>query len=257
MQKALALLALLGLLSGSFLLNNVYASGVNNNINNNTNNKLSPWKGSSAGLGFLMATGDTKTYNLNANLNLNYKPNNNWSFISKDQFQRSSSASDGVTAWVLDLKGQANYNFSKKQYSYGSLDYIDNKFDGYNYRMVESLGYGRNISMPSNMKLSVQAGPGFEQNIAQDTHKRSNIITFYPSLNYSWNFTEKSSLSEDLSSIISKQTTLTTSETNLTTNICNNFNLQLSYKLVDSTKPRPGKYRVNTLTSVNLLYNFV
>ena len=60
-----------------------------------------------------------------------------------------------------------------------------------------------------------------------------------------------------VSSIMSSETILTTSETALSSNVYNNLSLQLSYKLINTTKPQPGKSRVNTSTSVNLLYNFV
>ena len=204
-----------------------------------------------------MMTGDTKSNSLNANLNISYKPKNKWSFLSKDKFQRSSSESDGVTSWVLDLLGQANYNFTETNFSYGSLEYINNKFDGYDYRIQESAGYGRNISVPSSMKLSVQAGPGFEQNKVQDTNQRSSLITANATVNYLWNFTEKSSLSEYLNAVASKQTTITTSTTAITANICNNVNLQVSYQLIYSSKPQPSKSRINTTTNISLLYDFV
>ena len=218
---------------------------------------LSPWKGSNAGLGFLMMTGDTKSNSLNANLNVSYNPKNKWSFSSKDQFQRSSSEPDGVTSWVLDLLGQANYNFTKTHFSFVSLEYINNKFDGYDYRLQEAAGYGKNISLPSSMKLSLQAGPGFEQNKSQDDNKRSSLVTANFTANYLWNFTKKSSLSEYLNTVASKQTILTTSTTSITANICNNVNLQVSYQLIHSSKPQPGKSKINTTTNISLLYDFV
>ena len=95
---------------------------------------VSPWKGSSAGLGFIMNTGDSQSNNLNANLDLSYKPNVNWTIISKDTFQRSASHKSGVTAWNLVMGGQANYNFTAKNYVYGNANYINNKFDGYDCR---------------------------------------------------------------------------------------------------------------------------
>lgn len=217
---------------------------------------VSPWKGSNAGLGFVMNTGDSQNNNLNANLNLNYKPSASWTFISKDTFQRASSKQSGVTAWNLNLGGQANYNFTAKNYVYGNANYINNKFDGYDYRLQESLGYGRNITVPQNMTLSVQFGPGVQQSKAQDTGKSQNVITGNLGANYAWNFSSKSSFTEDLTTVASKQTVLTTSQTALTTNICDNFDLQLSYTLMQSTRPIDSKRHINTTTAASVIYNF-
>ena len=217
---------------------------------------INPWKGSNAGLGFIMNTGDSQNNNLNANLDLNYKPSANWTFISKDTFQRASSKLSGVTAWNLVLGGQANYNFTAKNYIYGNANYFNNKFDGYDYRLQESLGYGRNITVPQNMTLAVQFGPGMQQLKAQDTGRSENVLTGNFGANYAWNFSEKSTFTEDLNMVASKQTVLNTSKTALTTNIADNFDLQLSYTLTQSTRPIDSKRHINTTTAASVIYNF-
>lgn len=243
--------------AGCFMASGVFADDVSaDNIQATQEPVVSPWKGSNAGLGFVMNTGDSQNNNLNANLDLNYKPSASWNFISKDTFQRASSKQSGLTAWNLTLGGQANYNFTAKNYVYGNANYINNKFDGYDYRLQESLGYGRNITVPENMTLSVQFGPGFQQSKAQDTGKSENVLTGNFGANYAWNFTKKSSLTEDLNTVASKQTVLTTSKTALTTNICDAFDLQLSYTLMQSTRPVEGKHHINTTTAASVIYNF-
>jgi putative salt-induced outer membrane protein len=217
---------------------------------------VSSWKGSGAGLGLLMNTGDTQNNNLNSNLNINYKPSASWTFISKDTFQRASSKQSGLTAWQLALYAQENYNFSTKNYIYAYANYMNDKFDGYDYRLQESLGYGRNISVPKDMSLSVQFGPGFEQSKTQDTGKKENIPTANLGISYVWNFTKKSSFTENLTSVASKETVLTTSTTVLTTNIRGNFDMQLSYLLTQSTRPVEGKHHINTATTVSVIYTF-
>ena len=247
-HKALFIIPLLYSISGS-----VYAADGSNNIKPSSN-----WKGTNAGIGFIMTTGDTKNSTFNSNLNINYNPNKTWTFLSKDTFQRSASRNDGLTAWSLVLTGQADYNFSPRSYIYSSVNYTNNKFDGYDYRLKESIGYGRNIKMPENMKLSVQFGPGAEQskqeNIANSPTK--NRVTANLNTSYVWNFTEKSNFTEDVNTVASKETVLTEYNTALTTNIYNNLDLQLNYKVVHSTNPVDGKKHFNTTLSVNMLYNF-
>jgi putative salt-induced outer membrane protein len=242
---------------GCFMASSVFADDLSaENAQATQTPVVSPWKGSNAGLGFVMNTGDSQNNNLNANLDLNYKPSVSWTFISKDTFQRSSSHKSGLTAWNLNLGAQANYNFTAKNYVYGNANYINNKFDGYDYRLQESLGYGRNITVPQNMTLSIQFGPGMQQSKAKDTGKSENVLTGNFGANYAWNFSAKSSLTEDFTTVASKQTIFTTSKTALTTNIADNFDLQLSYTLMQSTRPVDNKHHINTTTAASVIYNF-
>lgn len=217
---------------------------------------ISPWKGSGAGLGFLMNTGDTQNNSLNSNLNLNYKPSASWTFISKDTFQRTGSKQSGLSSWQLALYAQENYNFTAKNYIYAYANYMNDKFDGYDYRLQESVGYGHNLHVPKNMTLSIQFGPGLEQSKTRDTGKTENIPTANLGINYKWDFAKKSSFTENLTTVASKQTVLTTSKTALTTNVLYNFNMQLSYQLIQSTRPVDDKHHINTATTVSIIYNF-
>jgi Putative salt-induced outer membrane protein len=186
----------------------VYSSNTLNTLPTTDSTAVSPWKGSNAGLGFVMNTGDTQNNNQNASLNINYKPNTIWTLISKNTFQRSTSNKSGLTAWQLNLSGQANYNITTKNYIYGNADYIDNKFDGYDFRLQDSLGYGHSFNVPENMTLSFQLGPGSQLSRARDTGEKENLITGNLGVDYNWEFTEKSTFTEDLKTVASRQTIL-------------------------------------------------
>ena len=108
------------------------------------------------------------------------------------------------------------------------------------------------------MKWSAQFGPGMEQFRKKDgaNSATENLLTANFNTNYVWNFTEKSSFSQNLSVIASKETILTQSDTALTTNIYKHLDVQISYMILHTTNPVDNKHNLNTTLSVNMIYNF-
>ncbi|MDO8954140.1 MAG: DUF481 domain-containing protein [Gammaproteobacteria bacterium] len=210
------------------------------------------FKGSNLAAGGTLNTGNTGSLQLTANGLLQYTYHQ-WIHSISLNYQREQNRDDGLKANHLFLQGQSLYNLDKKQFLFTQLNYTQDKFDGYNYIVNLSAGYGRNIDMPKNMLFSWMAGPGINQ--YQDVN---NVQVTRPSIegaiNYVWDIRSDLQFSENLESIATTANIRTISTTGLTTKLTDDFNLELMFQAIDDDHPPAGKVGFNTITSVQLSY---
>ena len=216
---------------------------------------VSPWKGTNVGAGAVINTGNTRSQSYNVQTNLHYKQNQ-WQFAGLQTYQRSETSKDGVTADRLYLQGQLQYNFVDRNYAYTQANYTDDRFDGYSYTGNWNIGYGRNIPMPDNMKLSFQGGPGIQRTVPKDTNKTHDFPNLQLAANYAWQINDQVEFKQVVQSNVTNQNTRTTFTTSLATNLFANLSFQINFQAINDTDPQPQKASWSTITTLNLVYNF-
>jgi putative salt-induced outer membrane protein len=211
------------------------------------------FKGTNASAGAVINTGNTNSSNITANglLQYTYK---NWVNALSLNYQREQNGTEGLKANRLFLQGQSRYNLDKKQFLYTQINYIQDKFEGYNYIANWGAGYGRYIEMPKNMSLDWLAGPGINQyqDINNNTRTRPSAQV---GIDYAWNIKPDLEFSENLQSIATVDDVRTISTTGLTTKITRHFSMELMFQAINDNHPPAGKNGFNTFTTLQLAYN--
>ncbi len=217
------------------------------------------WEGSNAQLGFILNTGNTDSTQLNVGFNLIYT-RQTWSnqFNSTAYFLRNDKK---TTKEQYNLDDQGNYYFTadKTNFAFGEINFTHDKFSAYDYQVVYSAGYGRELLKVGRFIWTAQAGPGLRQDKVQGDDKSESNLVLNTGTTLKYSFSSKSSLSETISDQYGSAYNYIESKTAYTTNIAGNLGLQISYTLDNYSKiPENSQDTKNTdtITNIALVYNF-
>lgn len=210
------------------------------------------WQGSLA-FGTLQTSGNTDTSSSNAKALFGYK-SGNWQ--DSLLFQALRASSDGVlTAETINGNGQTDYNFTATDYVFGNLDYLRDRFSGYDRRTSEVGGLGRRLLTSATQQLDMQFGIGARQTRYTDETSKSEAVELLSGA-YLLKFGSNSSFTENLSVEHGASNTYSQSVTGLTTNISGSFALAITYTISHNSSVLPGFKNTDRSTAVSLVYSF-
>lgn len=215
-----------------------------------------PWDGTNIGLGLVMNTGDTNTESFNGTSFISYKPNRASTTIWNTTYQNSHDSAKGQVTDYFNTDLNSAFNFDFKNGIYGDINFTRNPFGGYNYQINESIGYNRVYFDNNKFSLTGQFGPGLQQNSQPSPASFQNLITANLTLRANYNFTDQTSLSTVYYLTTNSQNTDNNLDTTLSTMILNQFALKLDYLIDYDTNPLSDKTKLNTTTTLSLVYNF-
>jgi len=217
------------------------------------------WTGSNAQFGLVMDTGNSSDTNFSSALNLKFHAAP-WLNIFQVSAQYSS-AEGGVTKEKYFAMDQLNYSFSKtrKSFVFMNSNFTEDKFSPYNYQVIGSAGYGRDIVKTKNFLLNVQAGPGVRNNKVRVTEETDTNLILTTASYLNWKIAKSVVLSEQLTYDVGPPYNYLKSVTALTNKIIGNLAIQVSYTVeyysdipLDSTNTK----NLDTTTNITLVYNF-
>lgn len=127
------------------------------------------WSGSGE-VGLAIASGNTKSQNLDAKVELKFNDD-----LWKDDFyvtaQRNKAnvtdpatgdSSYDLTANRYEAGASMGYKFDARSYIVGALRYDHDQFSPYDYQYVASIGYGYQVLKNDSNELSFELGPGYK-----------------------------------------------------------------------------------------------
>jgi putative salt-induced outer membrane protein len=129
----------------------------------------------SAELGMLFITGNTKSGDIKAGLNVKHEEGQWLNLLSFNALAKKLEEEDSVTGedefvstenkW--SLLGQSNYSFEEggKNYLYGSVYYEQDKFKNFEYQTSASFGWGRHWWETETSSFFADIGPGVKYDV--------------------------------------------------------------------------------------------
>lgn len=204
-------------------------------------------------LGYLATSGNTDTTSLNSKALLGYV-SGKWKHALKLQAIRSTQ-SGATTAESYEAAGQSDYHFTQRNYVFGALDYLTDRFSGYERKISEAAGIGRRLLDTDTMSLDVQAGLGARQTRLTDGTDQNGVIGLLGA-SYAWNFSETGSFTQNVKVETGKANTYLESVTALNLTLVQNFALSVSYTVKRNSNVPVGKTKTDTATAVSLVYGF-
>jgi len=213
--------------------------------------KDSKLKGSMEG-GITIENGNTKTESYYGSIKSEYDFYEKWKnlFNSKAHNQKENRVR---TKEEYRVNNQTRYSVTKLNYSFLELEYVDDRFGGYDYRISETMGLGRSLIKEDNMSLTSQISTGLRQTKFSDGDKDDSwVIRFGTSFN--WKINSTLSFSEDFDFSIDDSTRITKSDTNL--KIALNKSLYLKFNLFVENKSDVPQGIKNTDTRTMLVIGF-
>ena len=217
--------------------------------------------------GFLDSKGNSDGESINGALDLS-RYDKAWknALHVEGQYGKSSNV---ISTERWEVNEQTNYAFTPRLFTFGGLRFEHDLLDGFQYQASVTTGVGYKFLDTQSDQLTVQVGPGFrklrQENIDKDA--AGNVIFRQPldaesevietlGVDYAHVFTATTILTNKLLLEHGSSNSLTTDQIALTVKMSTKLALSVGYRFSDNSEPPLGLKKVDTLTTVNLVYAF-
>jgi len=211
-----------------------------------------PWSGN-VRLGFLGTTGNTETTNANFAFDVDYLINRWTHGLSGSAV--GASQDNETTAEAYTLGWRSKRDITERDYLFGRVDWLKDKFSGYDQQLSQTVGYGRRVIMQPQQTLNLEAGVGARQSELRNGDEEKEAILRLGA-NYAYLFNERAQFNFDLGVQAGEENTFTEAVTSLKTELIGNLAAVLSYTVRNNTDVPDGTEKTDTMTSVSLRYSF-
>ncbi|OAB55319.1 hypothetical protein AY599_10265 [Leptolyngbya valderiana BDU 20041] len=205
-------------------------------------------------LGLLFARGNSETETFNTALNLTWEQGA-WLNESTASFVYGRDDGDENSNRFV-ATNRTNYSFSERSYVFGALRYDRDKFSSFKYQGTAALGLGRQLLDNERHRLSIEAGPGYRFSERRDTGETEDEAILRGFADYAWTISETTELTNRLLVEAGSDNTFAENELGLKVAINSNMALKAGLSVRHNTDVDPGRDKTDTLTTVNLVYNF-
>jgi len=207
--------------------------------------------------GATIAQGNSKQESVYGKNNLDYKKGK-WTDLFRSRLE-NTKINDTRSRERYDVNNQTRYNFRERNYQVAELEYISDRYGGYNYRTSETYGYGYDIIKREDLNLSSQISAGFRQYKLTNGHTHNSPLARLTG-NLNWKIKKGISLQENLDVSIDKQTTIAKSDTALRIridSISHSFYLHLGYIIEHRTNTASADVKNTDSTFMTMIgYDF-
>ncbi|VAW55001.1 hypothetical protein MNBD_GAMMA06-1376 [hydrothermal vent metagenome] len=224
----------------------------------NNDETKSPWT-SSIELGFIRTTGNTETQTTAAKANVVYEVDK-WRHTGHaesygSQAKNQTTGETETSAERYDMSGKSDYKITERDYTYGIVKLQKDRFSGFEYNHVVSLGYGRKAIKQENMELDLEIGPG-QKFFKVDGGENETEAILRLAANYWWKITDSSKFSQSLTSDIGETFTTNVSITGVQANINKTLALKFTYTIRNKSEVPEGSKNTDTEAGMTLVYTF-
>ncbi|MGO9931767.1 MAG: YdiY family protein [Steroidobacteraceae bacterium] len=217
--------------------------------------------------GFLDSKGNSDAESINGNIDL-LRYDGLW----KNEFYLGGLYGENsgiVAAERWETRGQTSYTLSGDLFAFGALRYEHDLFDGFEYQESLSGGLGYKLINTDDTKFTAQVGAGYKRLRPEIIEKDSSgeVISRTPleaegdaigtlGLDFSHAFNKATTLTNKFLMEAGSSNILLTDALALTVKMSTKLALSVGYAVSDNTKPPAPLKRVDTVTTVNLVFSF-
>lgn len=206
-----------------------------------------------ARFGYIAASGNTETTNLNGKLELGWdRPKWRHAVIASSIYSKTETE---TTAENYRAGYKADRKLNGKNYLFGSLSFEHDEFSGYDERTTEAVGYGRRILESDAHTLDLEIGVGARQSELVDGTTQDETIGRLAG-NYLWKFGANSDFSQQFSVESGSVNIYVESVSAVTSQLLGELDLVVSYTVKRNSTVPVGLEKVDTYTTVSIQYSF-
>lgn len=217
-----------------------------------------PWSGS-VSLGYLSSSGNTDSTSGTFLFDVGYSVSRWDHGLSGRAF--GSSQDNETNAENYKLAWKSDYNFNERNYAFGTVDYIKNRFSGYPRQVFAIVGYGRRVLDSEKFVLNLEVGAGYaDQKVYLDPDLRTTEdedgAVGRLGGDFTWNFSESGKFEQTLFASVTSANTYWESVSKISANLVGSLALGLSYTIQANTDVAPGVEKKDSFTAITLDYSF-
>lgn len=208
----------------------------------------------SVSLGYVGTTGNTEITTLNTKFLMTYREAD---WTHNFEFSGLSSRENGVgKAERYFIGNKSDYALmDEDQYLYAQASYTDDRFSGFNYQALATLGYGQYFIRDDRFTLEGFTGVGYRQNDTNLTGTEGEAV-FTLGEGFDWEISDASSITQSLTAEIGDKRTITKFEIGLVSNIMGRIATKIAFEARNTSDVPPGIEKTDTQTSISLVYTF-
>lgn len=211
------------------------------------------WKGKGEA-GLVIVSGNSESEVLNVGLEFS-KTAGIWEHLTKLSAVRAES--EGVdNAESFAAEWESKFSFSERTYGFGNIRYFDDKFDSYEGITTAGAGVGYRVLMDEDIKWELSAGLGYRTTELEVTGEDQSGATFLGGSKYLHKLTQTTSISNDTRVESTSDNTFVQNKFAVSVAINSALALKVAYDVRYNSDVAPGDDDTDTITSVNLVYNF-
>jgi putative salt-induced outer membrane protein len=219
------------------------------------------WKGN-AEAGFISASGNTESETINAGIRFS-KEGEVWSHdVAFNTFKASSNDID--SAKYLKAEYTIKRALTERSNLFGSISYLDDDFDGFTEQSSVSFGYGYKVIDTEPRKWELGAGVGYRDTSellrlddgSEIEGKDLSNATLVLRSDYRHQLTSNTEIVDAFRAEAGSENTFIENDLALIVNMNETFALKAGFIVRHNTDPSEGSDETDTITSLNLVYNF-
>lgn len=212
--------------------------------------------------GLVSARGNTHTDTTNAKVDL-ARIGEQWKHSLTLNGVYAADESETISQrW--DARVQTEYTFDERTFTFASMRYEDDRFSGFEYQTTFALGVGRRFFETDRTKLSAQLGAGYKVLQTRDT-LADDGVTVLPGerdenligqgvLEYEHALTGNTKIRNKLLSEYGQNNTSVQNDLALQVNMTRKLALAVGFSVRYNTEPPESFKKMDTLSTVNLVY---
>jgi putative salt-induced outer membrane protein len=217
--------------------------------------------------GYVMSRGTTDTDTANAKLDLTDTVGDWKHSLHLEGLYGRSGDLTSAERWAA--AAQSNYQFTPRAYVFGALHYLGDEFSGFQYQADVSTGLGYKLLTTASDKLEAQIGVGYRrlrpEMLISDAagvvivriagQSEGNVIGT-AGFDYEHDFNPSTKLTDKYLIDSGAGNTQMENDLALVVNMSKKLALSAGFTIQENTQPPAGAQKVNTLTTLNLVYAF-
>ncbi len=225
------------------------------------------WSGSGEA-GLAIASGNTKSQNLNAKLDVKFN-DEQW----KDDFYLlalRNKSNDDLTANRYEAGASMGYKLDDRSYIVGALRYEHDTFAPYTYQYIASIGYGYQVLKNAVDELAFEVGPGYKVVQPKDECRRldplSNPVCFKQDsdgnvvargkIDYKHNFNATTSFFDTFTVEAGSGNKFFQNDAGLAVKMSDKLALKAVWEVRHNSDVLPGFKKTDNLFTTNIVYGF-
>jgi len=206
-------------------------------------------------LGYVKTSGNTDSSALNVRLEF-IKTTESWRYRFAGTALTTSEDGDKENERYT-AEAQADRKLGDKGYVFGVYRYDADKFGTYDPSQTFTVGYGRELMKSEKHVLKGEIGVGYRNLKLRETGESESDAILRFLLDDAWQVFDTTSWTNRLLIETGSNNTFTQWNTGLTVAMTDAFAVKLGFELRNNSKVPPGdSEKTDTITSVNLVYNF-
>jgi putative salt-induced outer membrane protein YdiY len=227
---------------------------------------------SSAELGFLYKTGNTKSGDIKAGYDFKYEKDLWRSTLALDLLIKKTEKTDengnknfetSDQKWTVESKTNYTLDKNSKSYVYGDAYYEDSRFSGFDNQSSISLGWGREWYKTEKASFFADIGPGYKRDVTKATdtvssETKSSFIVQAQAL-YLRQINEHVEFKQSFTAKYAPKSGANSkykAETSVTTKLIETLQLKFSFIVDHNTEVDADRERTDTQTAITLVYSF-